>query len=53
MQHIKRFLHKINKTLETGFRRQTYTDLYTTGAITREEYLKLMEENGDETRKLS
>ena len=44
MNPITRALHRIWKMLEIGYAREVYGDLYSVGAISREEYLKLMKE---------
>ena len=49
MQHLRRFLQRVNNLLEKGFRRQTYTELYSWGAMTREEYLRLMDDEDNES----
>ena len=49
MQHLRRFLQRVNNLLEKGFRRQTYTELYSWGVMTREEYLRLMDDEDNES----
>ena len=44
---VVRLLKWLNKTLEIGFKRATYTELYSQGAITQEEYLKLVEDKNE------
>ena len=45
---MMKWWNKILKMLEKGILRQQYNDLYVAGAITTEEYLRLVKETEDE-----
>ena len=45
MNPISRFLRWLNRSLEIGFARKTYADLYSAGVITQDEYLRLLKES--------